>query len=407
MSYNYKKPLPDKLCLIPFMGFNIHPTGSWQLCPSSREQISLNTEKSLNSIWQGEIFNSVRKKMLDNKEILPNCSGCHRLEENDVESRRTIFNKKRLNFYGKDVCYNSVYKKERGILELDISFSNLCNLNCIMCSSEYSSSWIKQDQEAVSKGLTFRKVKQDKVLKIQKHFIDSIINTYIKDLRFILIKGGEPLIEPNCLYFLEKLSQCKKKKDNLTTYIQTNGTIMDSKIISAIGDLNIEISFSADGMGANYNWIRGFDFYKMIRNFDQLNAIKNLKQSYFNYTVSAFNFHKVSEFIEFFMKKKKKNNKLRLLSFSVAHENYLNFRVFSQEIRKKYIHQIKDTVKKLKVEENFLGGYTPLLQELSMEQLNESSVQKFHKWLSFCNSLRGKNLQDIDPCFNILLKKGV
>ena len=403
MSHHYKKPLPDKLCLIPFMGFQIHSNGSWQLCPSSREKVPLNLGENASFIWSSEFLHSVRKKMLDNKEVIPNCSGCYQLEKEGVDSKRMRFNKKRLKLYGEDICYHSVYSKEKPVLELDLSFSNFCNLDCVMCNSEYSSSWIKKDQKAIAQGLTFRKSTNKKVWKIKKPFIDSLIDSNIKDLRLILIKGGEPLIEPNCLYFLRKLSE--KRKKGLTVYIQTNGTVMDSKVISAIADLNVEISFSVDGLGNHYNWIRGFDFNEIVRNFEQLDVIKNLRHSYFTYTVSAFNFHRVSEFIEFFIEKKEQNHKLRRLSFSIAHENYLNCRVFSQKVRKKCVQQIQETVRRLKVKKDFLDGYTPLLQELSMEQLDESSAQKFQKWLSFCNSLRRKKLQDIDPYFNKLLKE--
>ncbi|MCZ0933178.1 MAG: twitch domain-containing radical SAM protein [Oligoflexia bacterium] len=404
MSSHCEKSLPDKLCLIPFMGFNIHPAGEWQLCCSARKKHLLNLEDQLSSIWEGNIINSVRETMLANK-VHPDCVGCFQLEKAGAASRRIRFNKKRLKIYGKDKCYKSVYEKKKRLLELDISFSNLCNLDCVTCNSEYSSSWIKQDYKAVSEGMNFRNIRKDRSWKINKGFIDSLIENSIKDIKMIFIKGGEPLIEPNCLYFLKKLSEFQR--DDLTVYVQTNGTAMDSKVISAIGDLNIEISFSADGLKSHYDWIRGFDFYKMLENFEQLNAIKNLKHSYFNYTVSAFNFHRVSDFIKFFMDKKKRFHKLRRLSFGIAHESHLNFRVFSQDTRKKYIRQIEETVKELNVKEDFLDGYTALLQELSLDKLSESSVQKFQKWLSFCNSMRKKNLQDIDLCFGQILKESL
>ena len=403
MSNNYENPLPDKLCLIPFMGLNIHPTGEWQLCPSARKKAPLDLENQLSSVWEGATINSVRRKMLDNQEVFSHCSGCFRLEKEGVESRRTRFNKKRLQFYGGSACYDFVYGSKRKLLELDISFSNLCNLDCVTCNSDYSSSWVKPDYKAFSEGVNFRKIRKDKIWKIKRSFIDSIIDSSIKDIKLIFIKGGEPLIDSNCLYFLKRLSDFKK--DGLSVYVQTNGTTMDSKVISAIGDLNIEISFSVDGLKDHYNWIRGFDFYKMMRNFEKLHTIKNLKHSYFNYTVSAFNFYRVSDFIRFFIQQKKKFNSLRRLSFSIAHESYLNFRVFSRDIREKIRQEIRKTVEELNIEEDFLDGYTALLQELSMNQLDDSAIQNFHKWLSFCNSMRKRNLQDIDPYFDKIINK--
>ena len=404
MSNNNEKIFPDKLCLIPFTGLNIHPTGEWQLCPSSRKKTALNPEESLSSIFKGKTLNSVRETMLAGREVVPDCSSCHKLEKEGVESRRTRFNKKKLKIYGRDLCYNSVYEKEKKLLELDISFSNLCNLDCVTCNSDYSSSWIKKDHKAVSEGLSWRNGKK-KTWQVNKSFIDSFIGNSLEDIKLVFIKGGEPLIDSGCLYFLKKLSELKKER--LIVYVQTNGTIMDSRVISAIKNLNTEVSFSVDGLKAHYNWIRGFNFSKMMKNFEQLNTVKSLKHSYFNYTVSAFNFHRIPDFIEFFMEEKKKYPKLRRLSFTIAHQSYLNFRVFNREAREEIKQKIQETVKDLNVEEDFLDSYTALLQELSMEKLNESAIQNFQKWLSFCNSMRKKNLQDIDSLFKKLLKEAL
>ena len=331
----YKKTLPEKLCLIPYMGLNIHPTGTWQLCSSSRKQYPINFEQDFSNIWKGETLQSVRQKMLSNQEVLPNCSGCYKLEKKGVESKRTRYNKKRLNFYGEQFCYDSVYNEKKSIIDLDISFSNLCNLDCVTCNNEYSSSWIKKDQQALKQGLSFRKIKKDRLWKMPKSFIDSLVENSIENIKLIFIKGGEPLIEPNCLYFLEKISNSKKKRNDLIIYIQTNGTNMNPRVISSIKKLNIEISFSVDGLGAYYNWIRGFDFDEMIKNFYKLSKITDVKSSYFNYTISAFNFHRVPDFLDFFIKEKRKNSKLRRLSFSIAHADYINFRVFDKKYSRK------------------------------------------------------------------------
>ena len=402
MSYN--KKIPDKLCLIPFMGLNIHPTGEWQLCSSARKKYPLSSEENLSFIQEGENLKTVRETMLAGREVFPDCIACHKLESEGGESKRTRFNKKRLEIYGKDMSYSTVYEKNK-LIELDISFSSLCNLDCVTCNSEYSSSWIKHDLKAISEGINFREVKRKKIWKMNRDFIDSIIDKSIKDIKLILIKGGEPLIDPNCFYFLKRLSEFKK--EDLAVCIQTNGTAMDSKVISAIEALSIEISFSVDGLKNYYNWIRGFDFDKMMRNFKKLHTTKNLKYSYFNYTVSAFNFHRVPDFIDFFMEEKKKYPRLRRLSFSIAHQSYLSFRVFSKEVRNEIKQKLQETVKSLNVDEDFLDGYKALLQELSMEKLNKTAVQNFYKWLSFCNSMRNKNLQDIDPIFKKILKESL
>ena len=405
---NNEKIFPEKICLIPFVGLNVHPTGEYQLCSSSREKFDLKPKDSLSSIWKSQAFSLARNKMLNNQEVNPNCSGCYQLEKLGVESKRQKFNRKRLKFYGHNVCHDLLFNEEQKILELDISFSNNCNLNCIMCNSEYSSSWFKLDQKAVSQGLIFRKPTNIHSWSLSKNIIDSIVDIHAKDLRSILIKGGEPLIDNRCLYFLKKLADCKKRNPFLTVYIQTNGTVINPKIIEAIGNLDIEISFSIDGLHDHYKYIRGFDFNKVMGNFEKLIQIKSLKHTYFHYTASAFNFHRIFEFIEFIEKKRQRFIKLKKLSFGVAHAKYLNFRVFHQSARHQIIEKIEKTVKKLNIQEDFFDGYDNiLLKELSLSKLGIDAVNQFKSWLSFCNNMRNIKLQDIDGDFNQLLQRAL
>ena len=407
MSYVKEKTFPEKLCLIPFMGINIHPTGSWQLCSSSRKSIPLYSKGNMSSLWESKTLHEVREKMLNNQEASSHCSGCYEAEKQGIDSKRVRFNKKQLEFHGKDLCHQSVYGKPRKILYLDISFSNLCNLNCVMCNSQYSSSWFQMDQKAVSEGLTFRNAIHAQAWSINKELLDSIVDNHSQDLKQILIKGGEPFIDPACLYFLKKLSDCKKKNDSLIVYIQTNGTFLNSKIIQAIGDLNMEISFSVDGLGNHYKWIRGFSFDRVMKNFGNLKQIKNLKHTYFHYTVSAFNFHRLPEMIEFVIKKRNIFDKFRRLTFGVAHSRHFNFRVFHQTARAHTIRQIKKTVKTLNIESDCFDGLAPLLKELSLEKLDTVAINQFKKWLLFCNDMRNEKLQDIDKKFDWLLRKAL
>lgn len=403
-----KQKLPEKLCLIPFMSLNIHPTGSYQLCSSARKEFPLNPDSSsLSSIYNSDNMNKVRQQMLNNQKVIPDCTGCYQLEDQNVDSKRTRFNKKRLDFYGESFCHDAVYGSKKKIYELDLSFSNLCNLNCVMCNSLYSSSWFKPDQKAASEGLNFRETKNEKLWKISKSLLDSIIEDHSQDLKEIFIKGGEPFIDPQCIYFLNKLSNYKNKNKDLIVYIQTNGTVFNSKIIEAIGDLNVEISFSIDGLDDHYEWIRGFSFDKIMKNFNHLHKLKNLKHSYIQYTTSAFNFHRIPEMIEFVIKQKKDFPLFKNLAFSVAHEKFLNFRVFHQKARMEIIQYIQKTVASHNISDSFFDGYQPLLKELSMEKLNEKSVTQFKSWLKFCNSMRNQKIQNIDEKYNKLLQEAL
>lgn len=395
------------------MGFTVHPEGNYQLCSSSsRDSLSLVKEKNLNSIWKSEQINQAREAMLRNEEVHPACSTCHNLESKGIESKRERYNKKKLAIYGEAVCGSAVFDdaSNRKIIDLDISFSNLCNLNCVTCSSQYSTSWFAKDQEALDQGLDFRMYDNaKKPWKLPKELIDELIISHRDYLRQVLIKGGEPFVDPSCLYFLKELSKCLKKspRDELSIYIQTNGTVMNKKIIESIGDLKVEIGFSVDGLGDGFKWLRGFNFNRFLDNFEATKEIKNLKNTYVHYTVSAYNFHRVAEFIEFIVTKDIWFKDLRKLTFGVAHQNHNTFLAFSKECRLKVIDEIQSVVNRLGVDLKFFDGYEPLIQELSGEKLGIESVAQFKEWLAFCNKMRKRKLEDIDPEFKLLLDNHV
>ena len=404
---DFEKPLPDQLCLIPFMSLKVHSTGSYRLCPSARTDLMPEDGDCLDSLWNGEEIKTVRKKMLKNEKVKPTCSGCYSLEADGIPSKRTRYNKRNMGIYGAEVCHNAVKTSSPRLVELDLSFSNLCNLNCVMCDSDYSSSWFSFDKQARSRGLEFRNFEKIKPWSLSKSVIDQIVDSYAGTLRHIAIKGGEPLIDKKCLYFLKKLGAFKNRNKNLTVYIQTNGTVINEEIMEALKGLNSEISFSIDGLGGHYEWIRGYSFEKVMDNLNKLNSLEDLRYVYLHYTASAYNFHRIGDFIEFAFHKKKTVNKLRRTTFGVAHQEYNSFRVFSKEERLNCVKKIEKVVEKLKIEDCFFDGYKSLIMELKNDKLGHGAVKKFKKWLAFCNTLRNVSLQKIDKKFETLYEKAL
>ena len=74
-----------------------------------------------------------------------------------------------------------------------------------------------------------------------------------------------------------------------------------------------------------------------------------------------------------------------------------------KNIRAKVKNNIQNKIKKLDIKDNDLDGLSVFFQELSLEKLDIKSVSKFKNWLSFCNKLRGKKMEDIDASFKDLL----
>ena len=87
--------------------------------------------------WNGDIRKTALDNMNQNKSV-KGCDVCYRTEKNKIPSERNAYNR-----------LNHIPTKKLPTI-LDVDFSNLCNLKCIMCNSSRSSQWAKAAGKGVS-----------------------------------------------------------------------------------------------------------------------------------------------------------------------------------------------------------------------------------------------------------------
>ena len=112
---------------MPFVGFQATHRGH-RICCASKNV----TSDSINDFWHSDYIKNVRSKMLKG-EYVKECTSCYQSEEQGQISLRNHYN----NRY-KDFSENNLPTA------LDLDFSNLCNLKCIMCGPDRSSMWAKE-----------------------------------------------------------------------------------------------------------------------------------------------------------------------------------------------------------------------------------------------------------------------
>lgn len=232
--------MSDKFCIAPFVSMSLMPNGYYRPCclykPLPYKDEKFKKYSILDTFNSDENLN-LRKKFL-NGEYVENCSACHKYENEGNWSLR-----KQL---------NAEWNSEKYILNpeikyLEFSLSNICNLKCIMCSSDYSNRF---------KG--YREINNFDVFK---------------DLNFdqideIVLSGGEPFAEKRLLSILEKINK------NTKLNINTNCTIFpDEQILFELkkfDNVNIKVSFDATDetvvlirRGLNYeNFLKTLDKWK-------------------------------------------------------------------------------------------------------------------------------------------------
>ncbi|HRO67332.1 MAG TPA: SPASM domain-containing protein, partial [Pseudobdellovibrionaceae bacterium] len=202
-------------CLYPFSSLMISPDGSVRLCSSSLDVMGDLTGSSVRDVWRGVRLRDVRETMSEGRWPRA-CRGCERSEEIGLPSKRRKFLESRNKVWGSSVCASALSAEIPPVMHLDLSFSNLCNLSCVTCSGYYSTGWTEKEAKARGEGLLYQESKGvSGVKRLPPDRIDELLRDFVPQLRTLLIKGGEPLVDPECLRFLEGLAKSPDRRADL------------------------------------------------------------------------------------------------------------------------------------------------------------------------------------------------
>lgn len=210
------------------------------------------------------------------------CSSCKFKEQDGMSSMREMGNEAYKDYNATDI-------------QLEIRPGNVCNFACQTCWPAASSRVTAFYQQA---GFDVSAPDRPKfgifgnANIVDYKFLDSIKHR-IKD---VVILGGEPFYDKNCLAFLDWAIE--NLKANLTLF--TNTSIVREDIISQYPGTLIIVS-SLDAIGKPAEYIRfGTEWATVEKNYRQLKTFKNVRNRV-NITVSAYNFYHISDVIEFLL----------------------------------------------------------------------------------------------------------
>lgn len=174
-------------------------------------------------------------------------------------------------------------EKSFDIKRADIAFSNLCNLTCTMCSSTFSSEWIKIRKKIgkPSKDVPWN-FSVDQVKELARQ---------LRSCELINIKGGEPFFNPRFKIFLKELAD---RNTDIHLPVLTNGTVIDDEALTQFSRFTRNPTFcvSLESTDDNlYQLIRGgkYTFSDIRKNIQYVkNNYPNLVLKT-NYVLGAWN----------------------------------------------------------------------------------------------------------------------
>lgn len=232
-SYNQTRYIEDKkyICCAPFNNLYLNSLGQPAACWQSffYEPEETYPKRSLHDIWFGEKFTKLRESV-KNLDLSFKCSACKKhLEENNFT-----------NILAKAYDNNYPLSDYPTIMELELA--NTCNLECIMCFGDLSSS-IRRNRE-----------KKEPLLSPYGEKFTQEMEEFIPCLEEIRFNGGEVfLIEQNYSLW-EKIIAIKP---SIKIVVATNGTILNERIKSLLKQGNFHINLSLDSLQKEkYEYIR-------------------------------------------------------------------------------------------------------------------------------------------------------
>jgi len=377
-------------CVMPWIQFYREPDGRTKICCVTPTVIPSDPNSGVSDILRSSYHNNIRKKMLDDKPV-QDCIGCIEREKYG-ESFRTNYNRgffiQKYENYILNNTNDDGSLKEIHIRNLDIRFSNKCNFKCRMCGGQYSSAWELENNSPVAQ--------KNSITDIKKWFNENL--KYLKEITFLYIAGGEPLIQDQHYEFLEL---CIANKLNPRLFYQSNGSVLKYKewdIFDLWKDFSdVAYNLSIDGLGKMGEYIRtGFKENIILKNIQKVKDSGVAEISYINIAVQAYNVFYLIELIDELFEKNI-IDKFEQILFSLVMEDRCNQpKVLPEHLKIIAIDKIKKSI-------YYKQHYTvldPIIKNLE-DKRSQKSWDKFCRVTKGLDGLRNTCITDYFPEINI------
>jgi MoaA/NifB/PqqE/SkfB family radical SAM enzyme len=198
-------------------------------CYNQKHNLGNIGQKSIKDIWNSRNAEKIRHHVKNNY-LISGCDECkYLLQTGQFESAHIS-------------DYDNILGHKVYPTKMEFQFSNLCNLECTMCTGDYSSS-IALNRENRKPHMTL----------YGREFVDQL-EEFVPHLKIATFSGGEPFISP-IYYDIWKLIQ--RLNPHCKIVVQTNGTVLNEKVKKALEQGQFNIGISLDSLNEEtYNNIR-------------------------------------------------------------------------------------------------------------------------------------------------------
>lgn len=211
-------------CSAPWNSVFISPYGRIDNCCISENNLG-DVSQDINIVVESDYSKQIEQSMLNHTPV----DGCKFCFQHPDQSYKVFFDK------------NFPWDGTNNLKFADIRWRNTCNAGCVYCSSEYSSLWAKEDNNA------------EALNRIQLTSIKEWLLPKLPALERITLAGGEPLLIKDNYEVLDELYQVNR---NCKIYVNTNLSIKTEIYNLLMQFPNVEWMVSGENTEEKFNYVR-------------------------------------------------------------------------------------------------------------------------------------------------------
>lgn len=269
----------ESICYAPFVSLYFDQFGDVRVCCQNiNYPVGNITQQSLDEIWNGVKINTLR-------DALPRCDmqhGCQFCERQFIDGNTSWDMIKQFDVYSVDQVAPTYPKM------MEFSISNTCNLECVMCNGNWSSS------------IRTRREKKQPLPKVYGDGFFEQLRPFLPHLDRANFFGGEPFLEHETYRIWEMMIELGLKT---TCCVTTNGTQYNAKVEKVINSLPFIFNISMDGATKEtLEKIRkNANFETVMDTFKRFHAYSRKNNSFLGltYCLMVPNWHEFGDFLMF------------------------------------------------------------------------------------------------------------
>lgn len=394
MAWIVSKTPSDTFCILPWIHIYANPDGSVLPCCIADHHKHLGNvqQEKLEDLWNNEQFKKIRKNMMEGVKC-EECTACYKTEDAGNRSFRQSANLQYSKYIDLvDETHSDGYLDKINLKYFDVRWSNICNFKCRSCSSTYSSSWAKEDNDLGSNKpiLIYAGGKTNDIL--YEEFLP-----YFKDVEEFYFAGGEPLLTDKHYDILEHL--ILEGKTDVKLRYNTNLSNLKYKNKSIV-DLwkhftNIEIGVSIDSWGSRAEYIReGTDWQTIESNIYTIKSQLPHVKLQTHTVVSVFNVATLGDFINYM-----NTNELyagpqfQPTFYNLINPDYYSFDVIPNSLK----DEIRQNIASLSFSADIDRKVNEIVTSLDKSIYNKELHIKFNKQTEHYDIIRQQNFIETFP----------